>query len=150
MQRSITHQNPVEIFFYILLFVLYSSLATIYSFLPPMFAVLFVLLTRALETKNLAYILIVSFCLVIFETNNGYPLFSSILYFYLVYKFLLPKLQQNFSCKPCIKFFYVLIAYGGYFFFMSLISNIFLQSSPEISYYIVYYIVIEFFLVSLL
>jgi hypothetical protein len=150
MQRSITHQNSVEIFFYIIIFVVYSSLATIYSFLPPMFAVLFLLFARALKNKDLPVLLIVSFCLVVFEANNSYSLFSSIIYFYIISKFVLPKIKQNFSCRPCIKSLYVLFAYGGYFLFMSFVSNIFLQTSPELNYYIVYYIVIEFFLVSIL
>jgi len=150
MQRSLTHQNPVEIFFYIIIFVLYSSLATLYTFLPPMFAVLFLLLARALKNKDLPSLLVISFCLVVFEANNAYPLFSSIIYFYIIYKFVLPKIKQNFSCRPCILFFYVVLAYGGYFLFMSLVSSVFLQASPELNYYIVYYIVIEFFLVSIL
>ena len=150
MQRSITHKNSIEIFLYILIFVLYSSLATIYSFLPPLFSVLFLLFARALESKNAPFLVIISFCLVIFEANNAYPLFSSIIYFYIVYKFILPRVQQNFSCKTCVKFFYVLMAYLGYFLFMSLVSRIFLQAFPEFNYYIVYYIVIEFLLVSIL
>ena len=150
MQRSITHKHFIEISLYVILFIFYSSLATIYPFLPPMFAVLFLLFIRALESEDLFSLLVVSFCLVIFEANNSYPLFSSIIYFYIVYKFILPKLEKSISCKACIKFFYVLIAYLGYFLFMSLIANIFLQTSPEISYYIIYYIVIEFFIVSIL
>jgi hypothetical protein len=150
MQRSITNQNYIEISLYIIFFILYSSLATMYPFLPPMLAVLFLFFTKALVKKDVLSLVIISFCLVIFEANNAYPLFSSIIYFYLIYKFILPKIEQNFSCQSCIKLSYVLISYLGYFLFMSLISNIFLQASPEISYYIVYYIVIEFFLLSIL
>jgi len=150
MQRSISHQKPLTPIIYIVLFVLYGSLSSIYPILPPLFAILFVLFTKALERKDTAYIILVSFCLVIFEANYGYILFSSILYFYLVYKFIMPKIIQNFSCTSCIKISYVLFAYIGYFLFLTLISNIFLFELPEINYYIIYYIVIEFFIVSLL
>jgi len=150
MQRSISHQNTVDTIGYILFFIVYSSLSSIYPILPPMFAVLFVLFSRALDNKDTLYIVLVSFCLVIFEANNGYILFSSIIYFYIVYKFIIPKITQNFSCHECIKISNLLLAYVGYFLFLTLISNIFLLTTPEISYYIVYYIVIEFFLVSLL
>ena len=150
MQRSISHQNPVDILGYILFFIVYSSLSSIYPFLPPMFAVLLVLFSRALDNKDTLYVVLISFCLVIFEANNGYMLFSSIIYFYIVYKFIIPKISQNFSCHECIKISNLLLAYVGYFLFLTLISNIFLLTTPEISYYIVYYIVIEFFLVSLI
>ena len=118
--------------------------------LPPMFAVLLVLFSRALAEKDTLYIALLSLCLVVFEANYGYTLFSSIIYFYIVYKFILPKLSQSFSCTWCIRASSVLLAYIGYFLFLSLISNIFLLPSPEFTYYIVYYIVIEFFLVSML
>jgi hypothetical protein len=150
MQRSITHQNPVALFAYIGIFVLYSSLSSIHLYLPPMLAVLFVLFTRSLARNDYASILILSFCLVIFEANHGYMLFSSIIYFYLVYKFIMPKINQNFSCPWCIKLSNILMAYIGYFLFLSLMSSIFLLSPPELNHYIVYYIVIEFLLVSIL
>ena len=150
MQRSLSHQNSFITLLYVVVFVLYSSLSSIYPMLPPMFAVLLVLFSRALEQKDTLYIALLSFCLVVFEANDGYMLFSSIIYFYIVYKLILPKISQNFSCLPCIKITSVLLAYLGYFLFLSLISNIFLLPYPNVSYYIVYYIVIEFFFVSLL
>lgn len=150
MQRSLSHQNPFITLLYVVVFVLYSSLSSIYPMLPPMLAVLFVLFSKALAQKDTLYILLISFCLVIFEANYGYMLFSSIIYFYIVYKFILPKISQNFSCLTCIKITSVLLAYIGYFLFFSLIANIFLLPNPDVSYYIVYYIVIEFFFVSLL
>jgi len=150
MQRSITYQKPLNLFLYIVFFVLYSSLSSIYPYLPPMFAVLFLFFVRALKAKDPVYIAIISFCLVVFEANNGYTTFSSILYFYMIYKFFLPKISQNFSCYSCQKISYLLLAYLGYFLFLLLWSSIFLLPAPEINYYIVYYIVIEFLLVSLL
>lgn len=62
----------------------------------------------------------------------------------------MPKVKQNFSCAICINIAYVLFAYIGYFLFLMLLSNIFLFEAPDINYYIVYYIIIEFFIVSLL
>ena len=150
MQRSISHQKPIKLFSYLVFFIFYSSLATIYPYLPAMFGVLYMFFARALNREDTLYILLISLYLVIFEANNGYMLFSSILYFYIVYKFMMPKISQNFSCNSCIKISYLFLAYVGYFLFLSLISNIFLLPNPSIDYYIVYYIVIEFFLVSIL
>jgi len=87
---------------------------------------------------------------VIYEANFGLMLFSSIVYFSLVYKFLVPRIEQNISCKWCINFIYVFVAYFGFYLFMLLIANIFLLPLPTIHYYVLFYIVIEFLIVSLL
>jgi len=150
MQRNRSHQKPLSYLVYIALYVLYSSLASIYLFLPPLLSVLYLLFSKALDSKNILLLLSVSFCLLVFEANFGYMAFSSILYFYLLYKIIMPKIVQNFSCYSCIKISIVVLAYLGYFLFLTLFSNIFMLEAPEISYYIIYYIVIEFFFVSLL
>ncbi len=150
MQRSITYQNSLTTFLYVVAYILYSSIATIYPFLPPMFAVLFVLFLKALEEQNFLNLVLVSFCLLIFEANNSYILFSSLTYFYILYKLVMPKIYTSFSCANCIKVSYILLSYIGYFFFLSFLGNIFLFPLPDIDYYIIYYIVIEFFIVSIL
>ena len=151
MQRSISHKKPVKnSLIYIVLFFVYESLSSIYPFLPPLFGVLFILLIQALNRNDTLNVIFISFCLVIFEAENGYILFTSLIYLLIAYKFILPKLIQNFNCYSCVKFSYVFIAYVGFFMFNMLFSNIFLLDLPGASYYIIYYIVIEFFIVSLL
>jgi len=150
MQRSISHQKPLVPFLYIALFAVYGSLSSIYLFLPPLLAVLYVLFSNALKRDDLLMLVLVSFCLLLFEANKGYMLFSTIVYFGIVHKFVMPKIIQSFSCSSCIKISYVVLAYLGYYIYLALISNIFLLPAPEINFYIVYYMIIEFFLVSLL
>ena len=150
MQRSITHQRVVKSLGYVALFVLYSSLSSIYPFLPPLLGLLFVFFIRALDREDIFALALISFSLLVFEANNGYLFFSSIFYFYIAAKFLLPKVEQNFNCYSCIRIMYILMAYIGYFLFLMLLSKIFLLPEQHISYYIIYYIVIEFFLVSLI
>jgi hypothetical protein len=43
-----------------------------------------------------------------------------------------------------------LLAYMGFFLFSLLLAKIFDTPMPALNYYIIYYIVIEFFLVSML
>jgi len=150
MQRSISHQKPIVPFLYIILFVLYDSLGTIYPFLPPLLAVLYVLFTKALDNDDTVSLFLIVLCLVIFEANYGYIFLSSVIYFYILYKFIMPKIVQSFSCSTCIRIITVVLVYLGFFLFLTLLSNIFLLPQPSINYYIVYYIIIEFFLVSLL
>jgi len=150
MQRSIINKNPLIAIFYLILFFFYESLSSIYLFLPPLLALLFLLFTQAIKSNDLPFTLYIGLYLIIFEADKGYLAFSSIVYFILIYKFLLPKIEQSFSCSFCIKITYVLLAYFGFYIFTLFLSNIFMVSIPEFNYYIVYYIIIEFFLVSLL
>jgi len=149
MQRSIINQRPLAAFSYIVFFTIYESLSSIYLFLPPMLAVLYVLFSRALKQEDTIFIILVSLCLVIFETEKGYLIFSTIIYFTLVYKFIMPKLEQNFNCHYCVKLASVLLAYIGFFIYSLIISNIFILPPPNLNYYVVYYIVIEFLIVSI-
>jgi hypothetical protein len=150
MQRSISNQNSLTPFVYVILFIAYESLSSVYLFLPPLFAVLFVLFVDALKKDDSLIIFLIAFCLVVFESQMGYPLFSSIIYLGLVYKFIIPKLKKNFGCASCIKASYVLLTYVGFYLFLSVLSNIFLLPMPSFNYYIIYYIVIEFFIVSII
>ncbi len=151
MQRSIPNKKSLtDNFSYIIFFIIYESLSSIYLFLPPLFGVLFVLLINALNKNDNITFIFVSFCLLIFEADKGYTIFSSIVYLLLIYKFILPKIIQNVSCYSCIKLLYILLAYLGFYMFNLFLANIFLLPIPSINYYIVYYIVIEFFIVSLL
>jgi len=151
MQRSIPNQKSIkESFLYTVLYIVYESLSSIYLFLPPLFGVLFVLLINALNKDDTISVIFIAFCLVVFEADKGYILFSSIIYLLIIYRFVLPKIIQNVSCYSCIKTSYILFAYIGFYMFNALFANIFLISVPGMSYYIVYYIVIEFLIVSLL
>ncbi len=150
MQRSITNQKPLAPLLYIAVFVIYQALSSVYLFLPPLLGVLFVMFAQSLKREDSYTAFLVAFCLVVFEADKGYVLFSSVIYFFLVYKFVLPKLIQNFSCHACLQITYILLAYLGYYAFSILVSNIFFLPIPEMNYYIVYYIVIEFLIVSVL
>jgi hypothetical protein len=150
MQRSITHKEPLSKIAYIFIFAIYESLSTIYLFLPPLFGVLFFLFHDAIKKEDSLFLIFVAICMVLFEANKGYTAFSTILYFVLAHKFIMPRIIQNFNCSSCIKISYVFFAYTGYYLFSMILSSIFLTSLPEFNYYIIYYIVIEFFIVSIL
>lgn len=150
MQRSILNQKPLATFFYVALFVVYISLSSIHLFLPPLFAVLYLLFSRALNKEDSFSLLLLSFCLLLFEAEKNYLLFSSILYFILVYKLVIPRFIKTFNCRWCVNFATVITVYLGYFLFLSLLSSIFLLPIPDISFFVLYYILFEFFIVSVL
>lgn len=149
MQRSISNQKSISPLIYILLFIVYESLSSVYLFLPPLLAVLSALFIDALKKDDSMQLFVTSFCMIIFESQMGYPLFSSIIYFSLIYKFVLPKIEQSFGCASCIKISQVILAYVGFYLFNMLMSNIFLLPEPSINYYAIYYIIMEFLIVSI-
>ncbi|OHD93855.1 MAG: hypothetical protein A2019_00235 [Sulfurimonas sp. GWF2_37_8] len=150
MQRSIINQKPVTLAFYIIFFIIYESISNIYLILPPLFGVLFVFFMRKVKQDNALFVFSIAFCLMVYEADKGYLAFSSIVYFSLLYKFVIPKIVKNFGCESCIRFTYILLAYVGFYLFSSLIATAFELPEPLLSNYILYYIVIEFFIVSML
>jgi hypothetical protein len=150
MQRSISYQNSLDSFLYFILFVGYESLCSIYLFLPPLFAVLFVLFIDALDNKKSVNFIFVLLSLIIYEASMGFSLFVSIIYFTILYKFVIPILKKSINQAYMLKIVYVLSAYIGFFIFLKILSAIFLLPPPEMSYYVFYYMLIEFFIVSLI
>ena len=150
MQRSISDQKSLTPFLYVVLFLIYISLSSIYLFLPPLFAILFFYFNKSIKSNDSIAIFLISFCLVAFEAEKGYTLFSTIIYFTIMYKFIMPRIAQNFSCGSCTKVSIVLLSYIGFYIFSMILSSIFLLPVPHIDYYIIYYIVIEFLIVSVL
>lgn len=150
MQRSITYKNPLTPFLYAVLFFIYTALSGIHLFLPPLLAVVFMLFSRALDKQNNINLIVILFCLLAFEAQNGYALFSTIIYFTILYRYIMPKMKQNFNCATCIKIASVIFVYIGFFLFHLLLSNVFLLPIPSLNDYVIYYIIIEFLIVSIL
>jgi hypothetical protein len=150
MQRSITYQNALAGFAYLLLFLVYEGLTSIYLLLPPLLGVLFFHFMRSMERQSLGYLALVIVMLLIFETDKGYLLFSTLVYFAFLYRFVIPKLEQAIHCRWCLKLFYVVLAYLGFWLFTLLLHQIFWLPLPSIDWHIIYYIAVEFFLVSFL
>jgi hypothetical protein len=150
MQQNISNQKSLIPFVYVALFSIYIGLSSIYIFLPPLFSILFVYFSKSVKQQDPIAIFLISLCLVLFEAEKGYTLFSSIIYFTIVYRFIMPKVSQSFSCLSCITISTVLLSYIGFFLFSLLLSSVFLLPAPTMNYYIIYYIIIEFFIVSVL
>ncbi|MFA5453802.1 MAG: hypothetical protein WC272_00620 [Sulfurimonas sp.] len=150
MQRSISYKNPVTPYLYVVIFIIYTALSGVYLFLPPLFAVLFIFFSKALTKGDSVSLFLIFFCLLLFEAENGYALFSTVIYFAIIYRYVMPKITQNLGCNECIKLLTVIIIYIGFFIFHSILSNIFLLPTPSINYYVIYYIAVEFLIMSIL
>jgi len=150
MQRSLSYKNPLTLYLYGILFLIYTALSGIYLFLPPLLTVLYFYFSKALKKEQISILFLTIFCLLLFESENSYVLFSTIIYFSILHKYVVPKIAQSFSCVACINFIIVIFVYVGFFIFYSFLSNIFLFPLPNINYYVIYYIVIEFLILSIL
>jgi hypothetical protein len=150
MQRSLSNQISIDLIILIPLFLLYESLSSIYLFMPPLFGVIFYFYTEEKNLNDIKILLFYALILIIYEAEKSYLFLSTFFYFTLVYIFIIPYLKQNIVCKSCLKLLYIVIAYIGYYFFMLLLAHMFLLQLPSIDMHVLYYILVEFLIVSLL
>lgn len=146
MQRNFAYQKYINIAIVLALFIVYESLSSIYIFMPPMLAVMFVIFIDSIQKEESITLFATSFALMFFEAQKGYLIFSSIVYFTLVYRLIILKMDQYVQCVICAKAIMVLLAYVGYYFFSYVLADTFLLSLPEFSWYVIYYMVVEFLL----
>lgn len=149
MQRSIAHKRAIKPYFIFFLFFVYTALSGLYIFLPPLLGVLYLLFEKTYKRQNSLFLILTILSTIFYEAQNGYVLFSVVLYFLFMLKYLMPKVEKNFSCYGCKKFMMVALTYIGFFIFYTIFAKIFMIEAPSISFYAVYYIVLEFFIVSL-
>lgn len=150
MQRNRVDQKPLTWLLFAALFIPYEALAMHYLYLPPLFGVLFFLYIRTLETQKSLPFFAVVFMLLVAETSKGYLLLSTLFFFTVSYFLLLPKLRSAVSCRLCINAIIVVLAYVGYWAFAALFAKMFALPLPQLDYRVVFYVIIEFFLIGLL
>ncbi|WP_345971473.1 MULTISPECIES: hypothetical protein [Sulfurimonas] len=150
MQRNRADQNPLIWLFFALLFVPYEALSMHYLYLPPMFGVLFFLYIRALDTHSSFAFFLILILLVIAETAKGYLLLSTLFFYTVSYFLILPRIKSIVSCHLCLNAIIVVLAYVGYWAFTALFANMFALPLPQLDFKVIFYMMIEFFLVGLL
>lgn len=149
MQRSITYQNALSSLLWVVVFGIYSSLSSIYLFLPPMLALVGYLFYRSLKRHDLYSLIIFSLMLLIIEAEKGYWFGSSILFFILLSHYALPYLEQTMRCKQCIKALFVAASYLLFWVFITMINGIFLLALPAFEWHAFLYMAIEFALIAM-
>ena len=150
MQRSLTYQEGINLFFVLLLYIVYESMTTLYLILPPLFTLLFFYYRKASEDENYVLLSFIVIMLLFFEADNGYMLFSSIIYFTLLSRYIMPMLEIVITCEMCLKVLMVILVYVGFYFFSLINSFLFFTEVPDMDSYLFYYMVIEFIIVSIL
>jgi len=150
MQRSFSYQNVISRLFLVGLFVIYISLSSMYLLLPPLLALLFFLYYDALTKNDLFSLVTVVIMLLLFEAEKGFWFGSTVIFFTLLSRYLLPRIEQTIQCKPCIAAIFVALGYIGYWVFMWFVNQVLLLSVPVIDWHTILYMIIEFLIIAAL
>ncbi len=150
MQRSLSHQNIVKAVTLFILFGIYTAISSIYVVMPPFLAVLFFYFIKLFDKNDLTSFLYILAYLIVYEASYGYLTLSLLLYFLLLYYLLVPTLQKTLKCKACIHFLHVLFVYVGFWLYSVVLNTIFWLPLPSIDGFIIFYIFIEFLVITLL
>lgn len=150
MQRSFSYQNVISRLFLVVLFVLYISLSSMYLLLPPLLAVLFFAYYDALSKNDLFALVTVVLMLLVFEAEKGFWFGSTLLFFTVLSRYLLPKIEQVIRCKICMAAIFVGLAYPGYWMFMWFVNQVLLLTLPAIDWHAGLYMIIEFLVIAAL
>lgn len=147
MQRSITNKTPLRYIGIAIAFSLYQGLSSMYLLLPPLLAVIFFYFIRALEKEKLSELLLLIVLLLIFEADKDFLLFSSLVYFTFIYRFVISRLRIMTNCELCLKVIYLFLAYPGFLIYSYVLNQVLWVEVPTLDWHILYYMAIEFFLV---
>lgn len=150
MQRSFADQNVISQLFIVVLFIGYISLSSIYLLMPPFLAVLFFAYHNALSKHNLFGLMIIMVMLLVLEAEKGFWFGSTVVFFTLLSRYVIPKVEQVIRCRPCMAAIFVGLAYPLYWFFVWFVNKLFLLSLPQMDWHILLYMVIEFMVIAAL
>ncbi len=150
MQRSFPYQNVISRLFLVGLYIVYISLSSLYLLLPPLLAVLFFAYHDALNKHDLFGLIIVGLMLLIFEAEKGFWFGSTLLFFTVLSRYLLPKLEQLIQCRICMAAIFVSLAYPGYLVFTWIANGVLLLPSPSVDWHIGLYMIVEFLVIATL
>ncbi len=148
MQRSFSYQNVINRLLLVGLFVVYISLSSVYLLLPPLLAILFYAYHDALSKHDLFRLIVISAMLLVFEAEKGFWFGSTIIFFTLLSRYLLPKFEQVLQCHICMAGIFVFFGYFGYWGFLLIANGVLLLSPPMIDWHIGLYMIIEFLILA--
>ncbi len=149
MQRNLAYQSFIKYLFFGVAFFFYTSLGTIYLFLPPMMGVVYFLFSRSLHKRRALEFFWSILAILLIEAQYGLYAFSFLAYAVVIYRFIEPKIDQSINKRSARNFLLIVSIYVGYPLFWNLMAQIFMLEGVSFYYFIPYYIFVEFFVVSL-
>ena len=150
MQRSLPYQDALTRILFVGLYLVYISLSSMYLLMPPLLAILFFGFYKALNRYDLAALVPMVVMLLVFEAEKGFWFGSTVLFFSIVVRYFLPKIEQIVQCRLCMAAIFVGFAYPGYWIFVWSFNNIMMIPLPTLDWHILLYMVIEFLILAAL
>ncbi len=131
--------------------VLIQIFSSMYQFFPTFVGVFFCYILLEIDKKEKFFYVFLSFLyLSFYELNKGFFLFSYVILFMLFYYLFAERIKGYFTCKNCVIFIYVFVAYIGHFFLNELIAYALHEPHPSFSMEYFYYIGFDFIVCSIL
>ncbi len=145
MRRNSTNTNFIKLSLFALFLVLLQILSNMFLFMPTFVGVFFAYIIINIDKEeNFFYIILCFIYLSFYELNKGFFLFSYVVLFIIYYYIFDEKIRNNFKCKNCVLFIYIVIAYIGLFLINVLFAYILNEQSPGFSLVYLYYIAFDF------
>ncbi len=118
--------------------------------LPPLLSLLYFIFSKSKKEQKTLNLFLTTLAILVFEAQNGYFFLSLLLYFIFLDYLIRPWISKLFSCHGCKIFVLVLFSYVGFYLFYMMVAQVFMIEEPDISFMVIYYIFVEFFIVGLL
>ena len=150
MQRSLAYKSHIAKFWLLIIFVAFENLNAINYTVPPLFGLSFLLFFYAAQNQRYDMFVPLLIYLLLFEADKGFILFSSIVFFLLIYKFVVYRIRIFIHCEYCLEVIYIALAYIGFWLFSFVLHQVFWLDFIVFDWHMIYYIVIESMLVWLL
>lgn len=133
--RTLTHD-----LLWLVPLVIYEALGTIYFLMPPLFGFMVALLVI---NKRKRYLPLVLLYLLFYEADHGFFICSSWFFLFIFFRFALPIIEDYIVSRSFTVFLTITACYIGYFLFVLLINFIFGLATPQWSWLLMYYVLIE-------
>lgn len=144
MRRNSTDQNYVGLLTFSVLLFVAQMLSSLYPFIPSLMGFLFCYVILYVHDENEKLPLFLAFAyLCFYDVYKGFYLFSSVILFFLFYRFARENIQQKTSCQNCILALYVIVGYLGHYLINVCLAYFFNTSFPYFSNHYFYLIGVD-------
>jgi hypothetical protein len=128
----------------------YPTIASIYSFSPPLLGIAAFILIDSIEKHDYEYIFMALVYMLNIDVNFSMPMFLSIFSMLLIYTLVYPKLNIFYHCKLCVAAIVVVIFNLLYLEMVLLYSYIFKESILDMDALLIAYFVFDLMMVFVL
>lgn len=143
MQRSFTYKEALVALLALLLLVVYESISSILYLLPPLLGAAFYLFCDFADKRYYFRLISIITFLLVLEADKGLVFGSTVIFFVFGYLFITPPLKNLISSQSIYKISLILIAYIGYFSFLSIVGLFVKEELFNLSWIIIYYALLE-------